>query len=108
MNEPGVFPWGKVISYLLWILGVAVILADISFHDFLVCKKKVKWKEVLWSDSFIRTIHLAGILIVFGLSGAVQSPLLGGIFAAVGFLLILFFVKEKKFLRMFRKWIQRW
>jgi len=78
---------------------------------FLMQKKKVgwkdflstEWKDMLTQDLFIKPIHVAGILIAFGLAGAVPSPLLGGLFGVAGFLLVIFFVSERRVLRLLQK-----
>ena len=50
MNGEG-FPWGRVISYAIWILGLAVILADFSIYNFLVQKRGLKWKQIIRKNS---------------------------------------------------------
>ena len=101
MGDEG-FPWGKVIAYFLWILGLAVILADVGYHDFLVHKKKRKWREIIESDSFLRPIHIAGILILAGLAGSFHNPFLAGLMGAGAFLLIMLIGKDRKILRFVR------
>ena len=56
------FPLVKVISYFVWILGLAVILADFGYHDFLVRRRKLRWKEILERNSFLRPLHIGGTL----------------------------------------------
>ena len=106
--ENGGFPWGKMIANFLWILGLAVILLDVSYHDFLVHKKKRTWREVLYSDAFLRPIHIAGILIFVGLAGSINSPLLAGLMGACAFILILLMGKDRKIVRWIRKKIRKW
>lgn len=106
--DNGGFPWGSVIANFIWILGAAVILLVISYHDYLVHKKKRKWQEVLQSDAFLRPIHLAGILIFLGLAGSVRSPMLAGLMGVFAFLLILLLGKDRKIIRMIRKKLRKW
>ncbi|MBD3414296.1 MAG: hypothetical protein GF421_07700 [Candidatus Aminicenantes bacterium] len=106
--ENGGFPWGIMIANFIWILGLAVILLDFSYHDFLVHKQRRTWKEVFQSSSFWRPIHIAGILVFFGLAGSLRSPLLAGLMGACGFLLILLVRKDRKIVRMIRKKIKKW
>jgi tellurite resistance protein TehA-like permease len=107
MDDEG-FLWGKAVAYFLWILGLAVILADIGYHDFLVHKKKQKWREIIESDSFLRPIHIAGILVLAGLAGSLHNPVLAGLMAAGAFLLLMLIGKDRKFVRMLRRWRRRW
>jgi hypothetical protein len=97
------FPWGKVFANFLWILGLAVVLADFGYVNFVAQKKKLKWIDIIKSDLFLKPIHVAGILIAFGLAGALSSPFLGGLCGAAGFLLGIFFVRERRFLRMLKR-----
>lgn len=101
--ENGGFPWGKMIANFLWILGAAVILLDLSYHDFLVHKKKRKWREIVESDSFLRPIHISGILIFAGLAGSLRDPVTAGLMGACAFLLILLMGKDKKIVRMIKR-----
>ena len=106
MNES--FPWVEVFSAFLWILGLAIILADISYHDFLVHKKKLKWRDVIRTRGFLWPLKLAVVMIFFGLAGSIPSPFWGGIFGAAGFLTaILFIKKEEKINRWFKHKIGR-
>jgi len=107
MNGEG-FPWGKVIANFLWILGLAIILLDLSYHDFLVHKKKRTWQEVMESGSFLRPIHIAGILIFVGLAGSLHHAVLAGLMGACAFLLIMFLGKDRKVVRMIRKKFRKW
>jgi len=106
--DNGGFPWGKMIANFLWILGLAVILLDFSYHDYLVHKKKRRWREVLDSDAFLRPIHIAGILIFAGLAGSLSNPMLAGLMGAAAFLLILLLGKDRKIVRWIRKKIKKW
>ena len=107
MNGEG-FPWGKAAADFLWILGLAVILLDLSYHDFLVHKKKRTWREAVESGSFLRPIHIAGILIFAGLAGSLRHPVLAGLMGACAFLLIMFLGKDRKVVRMIRKKFKKW
>jgi tellurite resistance protein TehA-like permease len=102
------FPWGKATAYFLWILGLAVILADIGYHDFLVHQKRRKRREIFTSDSFLRPVHIAGILILAGLAGSLRTPFLAGLMAAGAFLLIMLIGKDRKLVRMVQRWKRRW
>lgn len=106
--DNGGFPWGKVIANFIWILGLAVILAVLSYHDFMVHKKKRRWREVLDSDSFWRPIHIAGIMIFVGLAGSIHSPMLAGLMGACAFLLLMLLGKDRKIMRWIRKKIRKW
>ena len=106
MNEP--FPWAEVLSAFLWILGLAVILVDFSYHEFLVHVRKLKWLDVVRSRGFLRPIKAAVVLILFGLAGSVPSAFWGGIFGMAGFLAAVFFIREEERLnRWFRRKLKR-
>jgi len=102
MNEA--FPWVEVLSAFLWILGLAIILSDFSYHDFLVHKKKLKWREVIRSPGFLWPLKVALVLIFFGLAGSIPSPFWGGIFGAAGFLSAVLFLKGEE---KINRWIKR-
>ena len=93
----------KVISYFVWILGLAVILADFGYHDFLVRRRKLQWKEILERSSFLRPIHVGGTLILAGLAGSIQSPFLAGLMGVAAFLLFMLFGKDKRLMRKIRR-----
>lgn len=97
------FPWAKVISYFLWILGLAVILVDLSYHEFLVHRRKLKWREILERSSFLRPIHVGGTLILAGLAGSIQNPFLAGLMGVAAFLLFILFGKDKRIMRKIRR-----
>lgn len=97
------FPWGKVISYFLWILGLAVILADVSYHELLVHRKRFKWRDLLESRSLLRPIHVGGIMILAGLAGSTQNPFLAGLLGVAAFLLFILFGKDKKLMRAIKR-----
>lgn len=101
MNGEG-FPWGRVISYAIWILGMAVILADFSINIFLAEKQGLKWKHIIRKDSFLRPVHLGLILVTAGLAGSLHSPFLGGLMGAGAFLLVLSFISDNKYIK--RMW----
>ena len=81
MSEGFGFSWGKVIANFIWILGAAVILADIGYHEFLTRETKAKWKDIFRSDSFLRPAHLGLILAAFGIMGSLKNPFLAGVFS---------------------------
>jgi len=67
MNETLDIPWGMVFSNFIWILGVAIILADFSYHEFLAHLKKIKRTEVFRRKSFKKPFFLGLILITVGI-----------------------------------------
>jgi len=92
MNEP--FPWVEVLSAFLWIMGLAVILADFSYHEFLVHVRKLRWLDVIRSRGFLWPVKVAVVLILFGLAGSVADAFWGGVFGAAGFLAAVFVLTE--------------
>jgi hypothetical protein len=106
MNEP--FPWVEVFSAFLWILGIAIILADFSYHEFLVHVRKLKWLDVIRSRGFLWPIKVAVVLILFGMAGSVPNAFWGGVFGAAGFLAAIFFLMEyEKAIRWLRRRTRR-
>ncbi|MFC2142023.1 hypothetical protein ACFLR7_03715 [Acidobacteriota bacterium] len=97
------FPWGKVFANFLWIFGLAVVLADFGYVNFVAQKNKLKWIDIMKSNLFLQPIHVAGILVAFGLAGALSSPFLGGLFGVAGFLLSILYLKEHRFLRKLKR-----
>ena len=83
----------QVISNFIWILGIAIILADFSYHEFLAQLKKVKRVEYFKRDSFKKPLLLGLILIASGISASIQQAWPAAISGVVAFLLIIWFVK---------------
>jgi len=96
MNEISKIPWARVFSNFVWILGVAVILAAFSYHEFLSYVEKTKRIEVLKRNSFKKPFLLGTILIAAGISASTHQPWLIAIFGIVTFLLIIWFIKVTK------------
>ncbi len=93
MNEISKIPWGKVLSNFVWILGAAIILADFSYHEFLVNLQKAKRTEVFTRNSFKKPFLFGLFLVAAGISTSIHQPFLAGISGVIAFLLIIWFVK---------------
>ncbi len=97
MNEIPKIPWGKVFSNFVWILGTALILTAVSYHEFLAHIKKAKRIEVFKRDSFKKPFLLGTILIAAGISASAHQLWLIAIFGILALLLIIWFIKVIKF-----------
>ena len=96
MNEMSGIPWGKVFSNFVWILGIAIILADFSYHEFLAHVLEAKRIKVFKKNSFRRPFLLGLILIAIGITTSVQKLWLALILGVFAFSLIIWLVKFKK------------
>ncbi|MCX7973241.1 MAG: hypothetical protein N3B16_01900 [Candidatus Aminicenantes bacterium] len=91
MEEIKRFPWRELIINFIWIVGAAIILASLSWHEFKVRETGLNWKNILKSKGFRRPIYLGLFFILTGVAATVNSPwlsVLAGLPA--GFFLILF------------------
>jgi hypothetical protein len=86
----------RIIANFVWILGLAIILADFSYHEFLSHVIKVKRTKVLKKNSFKRPFLLGMILIAVGIPTSVQKLWLALILGVFSFFLIIWLVKFKK------------
>lgn len=93
MNDiPGI-PWGRVLSNFVWILGTAIILTALSYHEFLVHIQKAKRIDVYKRDSFKKPFLLGTILIATGISASAHQLWLTAIFGIVALLLVIWSIK---------------
>ena len=60
--------WFNLLFHTLWILGLAVILAAFSYHDWLAAKQGVKLRQALDRRSFQGPLLLGLILVGLGLT----------------------------------------
>ena len=86
----------QIISNFMWILGLAIILAAFSYHEFLAHLQKTKRQEIFKRDSFRKPCLLGLILVASGVSFSVQKLWLTAIFGVVAILLTILFVKLAK------------
>lgn len=95
----GVFEFNiiKIISNLVWILGVGIILATLSFHEFLAHVRKTKriisFKSISFNKHFLWGLILVGAGSSVSISRLFPAVILG--LATV--LLIIFYIKFIKF-----------
>lgn len=93
MNEISRIPWGRVFSNFVWILGAALILTALSYHEFLAHIQKVKRIEIFKRDSFKKPFLLGTILIAAGISASAHQLWLTAVFGIVGLLLVIWSIK---------------
>ena len=85
--------WGKVFSNFVWILGTALILTAVSYHEFLAHIQKAKKVEVFKRDSFKKPFLLGTILIAAGISASAHQLWLTAVFGIVAPLLVIWSIK---------------
>ena len=83
----------KIISNLMWILGVALIIFALGYHAFLAHIQKAKIIEAFKRDSFKKPFLLGTILIATGISASAHQLWLTAIFGIVALLLIIWSIK---------------
>lgn len=83
----------QIISFFTWILGGAVILSAISYHEFLAHVQRAKRTEVIKRNSFKKPFILGFILVAAGIGASIRQPWLAATSGVVAFLLIIWFVK---------------
>ena len=93
MNEVTRIPWGKIFSNSIWILGVSIILASSSYHEFLAHLQKTKRIEVFRRISFKKQFLLGLILVTSGVSLSIHNMFLAVITGVTAFLLIIWLFK---------------
>ena len=89
MDNLSLIDWGALAANALWIIGLGLALAGLSFAGFEASSQQVKLAQVLSQRRFDLTLNLAGIIFCSGLAAA-SSQLLEIILWVV--LAILFFV----------------
>jgi len=96
MNEISGIQWGKVFANFVWILGSALILTALSYHEFLAHIQKAKRSEVFKRDSFKKPILLGTIFIAAGVSASAHQLWLTVVFGIAALLLLIWFIKIVK------------
>ena len=62
-------PWWSVLLNTLWILGLALLLADLSFHSWLARQEGSSLRQQFNKLQFLKYFWLALVLITLGLAG---------------------------------------
>jgi hypothetical protein len=62
-------PWQSVLFNALWIVGLAVLLADLSYHYWLAHEEGRGMREQLGRPAFLRFAWLGVALVAAGLAG---------------------------------------
>ncbi len=86
----------QIISSFVWILGLAIILASFSYHEYFAHLQKTKRQEIFKRDSFRKLCLLGLILVASGASVSVHQLLLTAILGVAAILLAIVFVKSLK------------
>ncbi len=82
-----------IISNFIWILGVAIILAAFSYHEFLAHLQKSKKAKLFNSSSFKKPFLIGMILIATGVSISIRLLWLASISGIMAFMLIIIFFR---------------
>lgn len=94
MEEATRFPFGTAMANFLWILGAAIILAVISWHEFHVRAGRLRWKGLMKSAGFRRPIYVGLIFIMAGLALSIHSPWIAATGATMAFVFFFFLVRS--------------
>ena len=86
----------QIISNFMWILGMAIILASFSYHQFLAHSQNTKKWEILKRASFRKPCLLGLIFVALGTSLSVQRLWLTAVLGVVAILLTVVFVRLAK------------
>ena len=65
--------WQSVIFNSLWILGLAVLLAALSYHYWVASVNKRPLREQFSQPDFLRLLWVALLLVCLGLAGTSQQ-----------------------------------
>ncbi len=95
MEELIRIPWGKIFANFTWIFGASIILADFSYHEFLVHQEKIPLIKVLKKSSFKRPFYWGLLLLAIGACLSIRNPWLAGISGGATLLLIV--IKKRYF-----------
>jgi uncharacterized membrane protein YjjP (DUF1212 family) len=96
VNQLPKIPWGAVFSNFLWIVGAAVILAAISYHDYLASQKKEKFINLLKRNSFKKPLFLGLFLVTAGITLSVHFLWLSFIMGILAILMLFLTAKAFK------------
>lgn len=62
-------PWWSVLLNTLWILGLALLLANLSFHGWLAQQEGSSLRQQFSKPQFLKYFWLGLLLIALGLAG---------------------------------------
>jgi hypothetical protein len=82
------FPWGTVISNAVWICGLAVILAALSWHDY------KRHGRAGAPDALMKPVLLGLTMVAGGGALSVHGPVTAALLAAAAFGLAIVLVKR--------------
>jgi len=69
----GLIDWRLVVFSALWILGLSVLLATLSFADYTAHTERVRLREALGRRGYQAAIYAGLTLFAFGLSGTARA-----------------------------------
>lgn len=96
-NLSSSIPWWEILFNLIWIFGASLILAAISYHEFMAYINKIKRIDAFKGISFRKSFVWGMILVSTGVGASINQPYLMGIAWSVTiFLMILLFILLKK------------
>lgn len=85
VEKQGMIDWIAIASNSLWIAGLAVVLATVSYAYWAAGQQQSSLTQVLQQRPFLRSIYIGLMLVGLGLAATSNSTLeliLGGLFTA--------------------------
>ncbi|MBI4770269.1 MAG: hypothetical protein HY784_07640 [Chloroflexi bacterium] len=73
MNNLGLIDWALVAYRALWIVGLSLILAALSFADYRAAEMKLRFWQVLKEPAYQAAIQMGLLLTCLGLLGGARS-----------------------------------
>lgn len=68
-----VINWVSLLFHVVWIIGLAVILATFSYHHWQANQQNRPLREQLRLPGFVRPVWMGVILVTIGLAGTSQT-----------------------------------
>lgn len=96
MEETSQFPWVAALSNFIWIIGASIILAAISWQEFQVRQRKIKWRDALRSREFLRPFYLGAALVMVGIIASVHSAWIAALASITAFFSLFLLIRVCK------------
>ena len=96
MEETGQFPWVAALSNFIWIIGASIILATMSWQEFQVRQRKIKWRDALRSREFLRPFYLGAFLVMVGIVASINSAWIAALGSVTAFFFLFLLIRVCK------------